>query len=138
MAKFKPGDYFRDILTPANMGVINHIYHNSMIYREEYIIQWTAGACANRLDIFEVEYADAFWEQVNAIGQPINPKNNLLMSPDDLKAFQAWTSENRFPDKMYGDSSPSKIEKICSHSWATYHGFNDSFEYCTFCDEKKS
>lgn len=26
---------------------------------------------------------------------------------------------------------------ICQHKWTFYQGFNDSFEYCSMCDEKR-
>lgn len=30
-----------------------------------------------------------------------------------------------------------QLDGGCNHSWRTYMGFNDSFEYCTKCDEKR-
>jgi hypothetical protein len=41
-----------------------------------------------------------------------------------------------------GHLSPKSLAEFekgppCAHTFALYHGFNDSFEYCTKCDEKK-
>lgn len=32
---------------------------------------------------------------------------------------------------------PESESKTCSHSWKTYNGFTESFEFCDKCDIKK-
>ncbi len=35
------------------------------------------------------------------------------------------------------ETTTNTIPDICAHTWASYTGLNQTFEYCTICDTKK-
>ena len=47
-------------------------------------------------------------------------------------------------DHVYADFSMETLspklerKKVCSHSWKTYEGFTQKYDYCVHCDEKKT
>jgi len=39
--------------------------------------------------------------------------------------------------KSHGYVDQDGNKKECDHSWKTYQGLNESFDFCEFCDVKK-
>ena len=42
--------------------------------------------------------------------------------------------EQQVANEIFIGESPSAA---CQHEYATYHGFNESYQYCKLCDHKK-
>jgi hypothetical protein len=57
-------------------------------------------------------------------------QSDALKDLFDASQFPATTSTEEL-DKIFG------IQE-CEHQWQTYQGFNDSFEFCSKCDRKKT
>lgn len=52
---------------------------------------------------------------------------------------------NHTMDEYEGEQLPlsalilwgNEHDKSCQHNWQKYHGFNEIYEFCTKCDEKR-
>ncbi len=53
---------------------------------------------------------------------------------DDSQKIQIKTD---FYGQLVTDSTHPDVKTRCKHSWRSYVGLNQSFEYCEKCDEKK-
>ena len=72
-----------------------------------------------------------------------------------IEQFKKWREEyNKASESMVRDAlvygtgywyvdEPDKIdsevlkESMCTHDFKEYHGFNDAFKYCIYCDKKE-
>lgn len=53
-----------------------------------------------------------------------------VVDPKKLTRAETW-------DSLYNPDLASKKEATCDHKWQNYVGFNDSYDFCTKCDEKR-
>jgi len=65
-----------------------------------------------------------------------------------MAGFNSWLkkeTEKYFPDTAVDLSRYMGVDwgyiesesKTCSHSWKTYHGFTEQYDFCEKCDTKK-
>jgi len=54
-------------------------------------------------------------------------------------SWEEWVYTDTGIQDFSMDTISPKLErkKVCSHSWKTYEGFTQKYDYCVHCDEKK-
>lgn len=66
-------------------------------------------------------------------------KNTFMLSQEEIDALTEELSE--YHEKLNKKDSQLDFNLInnktqCAHIWRDYQGLNESFKYCTVCDEK--
>jgi hypothetical protein len=152
MASFKVGDNIGWIKkTKIWYGKIVSIGWNSVCQEEEYRIQWDASN-NNQLESYVNRDVDSDWFRINDVDFSIMT-GTPIPDPDMLDAMRyaggpiPWKHGAGviLPDgkNVFHEYPPSGVKLIpkdkpaCNHNFVQYNGFNDFFEYCTICDEKK-
>lgn len=113
MIKFNPGDRIGWIPKNAQYliyyGKILKYSYNSIYSEDEYVIEWDDKS-----------------------------KGIETHSFDSVK--DEWFRINTYPYNNLEDFAPvglSLESARCDHKWQLYLGLNESFEFCTVCDEKR-
>ncbi|HEY5235058.1 MAG TPA: hypothetical protein VIJ14_02670 [Rhabdochlamydiaceae bacterium] len=64
-------------------------------------------------------------------------KPSFTFSINPISGDWDWQEDN-VKDLSMDALSPKIERRGCSHSWKTYEGFTQKYDYCVHCDEKKA
>lgn len=123
--KFKKGDRFIVISNGQGGRIID-------IGPDEYSIQWDNHVYVlGTLDVYsDIKSCDSIWAHVPSSQAQAFPGSHsyVVQIPDGLTLDC---------DTLSNGKAPLNNRSQCFHDWKSYQGFNESYEYCTKCDEKK-
>jgi len=121
--KFKAGDRIKTISSDRSGHNYAKIVQTEIINSEDhYLVAWDN---IRGQHYYVAKDVDGDWELADMlpIGQcPVVTTHKLKYEPSVDQGY--WN---------YGEPA----DKTCNHKWKEYNGYNDFYEYCEKCDEKR-
>ena len=79
------------------------------------------------------------WEDPNLIPQEERYPEHLFFNNNTFEYLGMHTHQASLPSgwQFVSPSTPAPEKSGCSHEWAMYRGFNEDYEFCKKCDEKR-
>jgi len=68
----------------------------------------------------------------NSFGEAVcYDDNGMMFYPNDKMLYSCFILHSK------GKNGNQAVKPSCTHTWQTYHGLKETYDYCTICDIKQ-